>query len=83
MEQPLVRWLPVEDTLGWGTTAAARRRHAPDPRAVALDDRGDADQIRFVQELAKLLLWPDPAAEGKATAPVGKPLDWQAFCCHP
>lgn len=64
MAQPLSRWLPVNDVPAWGTTAASRQRQAPDPGAVTLDDGGDAELIRRVQELAK-------------------PLDWEAFCCHP
>jgi hypothetical protein len=64
MAQPLSRWLPVNDVPAWGTTAVSRQRQAPDPGAVTLDDGGDAELIRRVQELAK-------------------PLDWEAFCCHP
>ena len=64
MAQPVSRWLPVNDVPAWGTTAVSRQRQAPDPEAVTLDDGGDAELIRCVQELAK-------------------PLDWQAFCCHP
>jgi len=64
MAQPLSRWLPVHDVPAWGTTAVSRQRQAPDPGAVTLDDGGDAELIRRVQELAK-------------------PLDWEAFCCHP
>lgn len=85
MEQPLARWLLVDDTLGWGTTAELRRRQAPDPGAVALDGRGDADQIRFVQELAKLLLWPAPADHGPMPSAMAEesPLHWEPFCSHP
>jgi hypothetical protein len=64
MAQPVSRWLPVNDVPAWGTTAVSRQRQAPDPEAVTLDDGGDAELIRCVQELAK-------------------PLDWEAFCCHP
>lgn len=64
MAQPLSRWLPVNDVPAWGTTAVSRQRQAPDPELVTLDDGGDAELIRCVQELAK-------------------PLDWEAFCCHP
>jgi hypothetical protein len=64
MAQPVSRWLPVNDFPAWGTTAVSRQRQAPDPEAVTLDDGGDAELIRCVQELAK-------------------PLDWEAFCCHP
>lgn len=84
MDQSLARWLMVDDPLGWGTTAESRRRQAPDPRAVALDGRGDADQIRFVQELAKVLRWPDPADAGRSASALaeGAPLHWDPFCCH-
>ncbi|MFN7820742.1 MAG: hypothetical protein ACK5Q7_14290 [Cyanobacteriota bacterium] len=79
MEHPLCRWLAVDDTRGWGTTAETRRREAPDPEAVQLDDRGDAEQIRFVQELSRQLRWLPPTG----TAPSGASATWEPFCCHP
>ncbi|MFN7898255.1 MAG: hypothetical protein ACK5N0_01125, partial [Synechococcaceae cyanobacterium] len=80
MDFPVSRWLAVQGAPGWGTTAARRWRQAPDPAAVALDPRSDADQIRFVRELAQQLLWQAPgAAESKNAAAA---LDWQAFCCR-
>ncbi|MFN7740022.1 MAG: hypothetical protein ACK5RA_07180, partial [Cyanobacteriota bacterium] len=57
MAQPPSRWLPVHDVPVWGTTAVSRQRQAPDPEAVTLDDGGDAELIRYVQQLAKPLGW--------------------------
>jgi hypothetical protein len=77
MAQPVSRWLPDHDAPAWGTTAATRQRLAPDPEAVSLDSRGDAEQIRFVQELAKQLGWeafcchPDLSAEAMAALAAG------------
>jgi hypothetical protein len=79
MAHSLSRWLDVDDTLGWGTTAETRRREAPDPEAVRLDGRGDPEQIRFVQELSRQLRWVDPTG----TAPSAAPATWERFCSHP
>lgn len=86
MAQPICRWLPDPDLPAWGTTAATRWRLAPDPEAVSLDSRGDAEQIRFVQELAKQLGWeafcchPDLSAEAMAALSAGleEPGTWSA-----
>jgi hypothetical protein len=83
MDQPLSRWLAVDDILGWGTTEATRRRMAPDPATVLLDGRSDAEQIRFVQQLSRQIHWVDPAGAGGANGPGVSTSDWSAFCCHP
>jgi len=83
MAQSLSRWLDVDDTLGWGTTAVSRRRQAPDPEAVQLDGRGDADLIRFVQAFSQLLRWVEPADAGTATNWPARGSTWEAFCAHP
>ena len=57
MAQPVSRWLPVNDVPAWGTTAVSRQRQAPDPGAVTLDDGGDAELIRCMQEVAMPLDW--------------------------
>jgi hypothetical protein len=83
MAQSLSRWLDVDDTLGWGTTAESRRRQAPDPEAVQLDGRGDADLIRFVQAFSQLLRWVEPADAGAADDRLAQRPTWEAFCAHP
>lgn len=82
MVDPLSRWLAVDGAPGWGTTAEARRREAPDPEGVELDLRGDADEIRFVRELAKQLVWADPRQVGRGGEDSSAPLTWEAFCGH-
>ena len=57
MAHPVSRWLPDPHVPAWGTTAASRQRLSPNPEVVGLDYRSDAEQIRFVQELAKQLQW--------------------------
>ncbi|MEB3319132.1 MAG: hypothetical protein VKO39_13465 [Cyanobacteriota bacterium] len=82
MEQPLSRWLSVSDPLAWGTTAASRQRQAPDPEAVPLDSRGEAEQIRFVQALARQVRFTAlSGADGAGVTPAAF-ATWQAFCEH-
>lgn len=79
MDAPLSRWFTVQAAPGLATTAARRRRQAPDPAALSLDPRGDADQLRFVQELAGQLHWPS-AAEAEPSPGAAAAIDWRAFC---
>ena len=79
MDAPLSRWIAIEAVPGWGTSAARRRRQAPDPAAVSLDPRGDAEQLRFVQELAGQLHWRS-SAEPQPLSDAASAIDWRAFC---
>ncbi|MFN9693406.1 MAG: hypothetical protein ACK550_06370 [Synechococcaceae cyanobacterium] len=77
MAQPTPRWLPDPNVPAWGTTAASRQGLAPHPEVVTLDGRAEAEQIRFVQELAKQIGWeafcchPELSAEAMAAQMTG------------
>jgi hypothetical protein len=83
MATSMSRWMMIEGLTGRGSTAATRQRQAPDPASLCLDPRCDADQIRFVQELAQQLIWRDAADSDLGTEAAlcsEETVDWQGFC---